>query len=53
MMQSESELMEGSDICVREGDYKAISCEEVQYDYSTLSRAMQEQARLLEQLLLH
>ena len=49
MMQSKSALLEGADICVSDGD---ISCEDMQYDYSTLNKAILEQARLLEQLLM-
>ena len=52
MLQSRSVLLAGADICVSEGDYVEISCKDMQYDYSTLNKAILEQARLLEQLLL-
>ena len=52
MLQSRSVLLAGADICVSEEDYVEISCKDMQYDYSTLNKAILEQARLLEQLLL-
>ena len=51
MMQSKSEIMENPDICVLDGDYKDLSCMEMDFsDYNVLYKAIVQQSRLLEGL---
>ena len=53
MVLSLSVLMDSLDICVKQGDFKEISCQDLQYDHSYLYKTIVEQARLLELLLMN
>ena len=53
MVLSLSALMDSLDICVKQGDFKEISCQDLHYDHSSLYRTVVEQARLLELLLMN
>ena len=54
MMQAKSEIMESPDVCVVDGDYKSLTCSEMNLnDYNVLYKALVEQSRLLEKLFMN